>query len=247
MRIYSSPVMDQLIEECSRTEAELSTRPAPLCDSRTVTTSTGNRQGSATRTRLVKTAERLFAEQGVDAVSVRAVNAAAGVGPASVNYHFGTKDDLLAAVLLDLGATVRDRIRAHIDELARRSEPPTAGELVHAVTEPYRDLLRRHRTRGMRWITIVSQMSAHDHPALDATENDLRAALLVQVRRTFPGAAPARLEQRWAVALMVFLQALARAEEWNARPGATPGPGALTDYFDDQVEFLTGGLVHLMR
>ncbi|WP_227980817.1 TetR/AcrR family transcriptional regulator [Nocardia spumae] len=212
-----------------------------------MTTSTGNRQGSATRTRLVKTAERLFAEQGVDAVSVRAVNAAAGLGPASVNYHFGTKDDLLAAVLLDLGASVRDGIRRRVDELARRPEPPTAGELVHVVTEPYRDLLRRHRTRGMRWIRIVSQMSARDHPALDATENDLRAALLVQVRRTFPGTDPERLEQRWAVALMVFLQALGRAEEWNARHGATPGPAALTDYFDDQVEFLTGGLVHLMR
>ena len=41
-----------------------------------------NRQGNATRAKLVKTAEKLFAELGVDAVSVRSVNAAAGLGAA---------------------------------------------------------------------------------------------------------------------------------------------------------------------
>ncbi|WP_369636392.1 TetR/AcrR family transcriptional regulator, partial [Nocardia sp. JMUB6875] len=126
-----------------------------------MTVQTQNRQGNATRTRLVKTAERLFAAHGVDAVSVRAVNAAAGLGPASVNYHFGTKDDLIAAVLLDLGATVRDRIRANTDALAAAETPPTTEALVRAVTEPYRDLLLRHRTRGMRWIKIVTQLSLH--------------------------------------------------------------------------------------
>lgn len=238
--------MDRLIDKKPARTA-VADAPTGICHPPGMTTSTGNRQGSATRTRLVKTAERLFADHGVDAVSVRAVNAAAGLGPASVNYHFGTKDDLLAAVLLDLGAGVRDRIRARVDELAQRPESPTASELVRAVAEPYRELLQRHRTRGMRWIKIVSQMSAHDHPALDAAEDDLRAALLVQVHRTFPEADPDRLEQRWAVALMVFLQALARADEWNARRGAAPGPAALAEYFDDQVEFLIGGLVQMIR
>lgn len=205
-----------------------------------------NRQGNATRTRLVKTAERLFATHGVDAVSIRAVNAAAGLGPASVNYHFGTKDDLLAAVLLDLGAGVRDRIRANVDTLADREHAPTADELVDAVTDPYRKLLSRHRTRGMRWINIVAQMSAQNHPALDAAEQDLRAVLLHQVRRTFPDTDPIRLEQRWATALMVFLQALSRAEEWNHRRGAIPSADDLIHFFDDQVTYLAGGLIRLL-
>ncbi|MFF2392975.1 TetR/AcrR family transcriptional regulator [Nocardia sp. NPDC058114] len=210
------------------------------------TTPVANRQGNATRTRLVKTAERLFATHGVDAVSVRAVNAAAGLGPASVNYHFGTKDDLLAAVLLDLGAGVRDRIRANVDALADREHAPTVDELVGAVTDPYRELLSRHRTRGMRWIAIVAQMSAQNHPALDAAEQDLRAVLLHQVRRTFPDTDPIRLEQRWATALMVFLQALSRAEEWNHRRGAIPSADDLVHFFDDQVTYLAGGLIRLL-
>ncbi|MFE3194196.1 TetR/AcrR family transcriptional regulator [Nocardia sp. NPDC059240] len=204
-----------------------------------------NRQGAATRTRLVKTAERLFAADGVDAVSVRAVNAAAGLGPASVNYHFGTKDDLIAAVLLDLGATVRDRIRTNAERLAADETPPTAETLVRAVTEPYRDLLLRHRTRGMRWIKIVTRLSLHGHPALTAAEGDLPDLLLVQLRRAFPDSDPGRLEARWAIALMGFLQALSRADEWH--PGrVAPSEPELTALYEDQVIFLIGGLDRLL-
>lgn len=41
---------------------------------------------------------RLFAERGHDAVTVREIAAAAGVSPALVVHHFGTKDGLRAAV-----------------------------------------------------------------------------------------------------------------------------------------------------
>ena len=46
------------------------------------------------------TAERLFAEQGYAATSLRQVIAAAKVNLAAVHYHFGTKEDLLDAVVL---------------------------------------------------------------------------------------------------------------------------------------------------
>ncbi|AYF75822.1 TetR/AcrR family transcriptional regulator [Nocardia yunnanensis] len=204
-----------------------------------------NRAGAATRARLVRTAERLFAAHGVDAVSVRAVNAAAGLGPSSVNYHFGTKDDLIAAVLLDLGAALRDRIRANADRLAALDTPPTAEALVRAVTEPYRDLLLRHRIRGMRWVKIVTQLSLHAHPALTAAEADLPERLLAQLRRAFPHSDPERLDARWAVALMGFLQALARADDWH--PGAAAPPAQeLAALYEDQVVFLIGGLERLL-
>ena len=185
-----------------------------------MTDSRQNRQGDATRLRLLKTAERLFATEGLDAVSLRSVNAAAGLGPSSVHYHFGTKDDLVAAVLLDMGTSVRDQISANVDALSADKTPPTVEALVRAVTAPYKALLLRHRTRGMRWIRTVTQisqpqMSRPGHPALEATELHLREHLLDQVRRTFPATDPERLETRWAIALMGFLQALSRADDWS--------------------------------
>lgn len=199
-----------------------------------------NRQGDATRARLVRTAERLFAADGVDAVSLRAVNAAAGLGPSSVHYHFGTKDDLLAAVLLDMGAAVRDRIGANVDTLAAARQPPSVEALVRAVTDPYRDLLLRHRTRGMRWLRIITQIAPRGHTALDATEQHLRDRLLTQVHRTFPDTDDTRLEARWAIALMGFLQALSRADDWGPRESAAED--RLIAFYEDQVIYLIGGV-----
>jgi AcrR family transcriptional regulator len=64
-------------------------------------------RGSATREVILTTAERLFAEHGVHAVSNRQISEAAGQGnSAAVGYHFGTKTDLVRAIA-----------RKHADEL----------------------------------------------------------------------------------------------------------------------------------
>lgn len=56
--------------------------------------------GNDTREVILTVAERLFAEQGVAAVSNRQVSEAAGQGNNfAVGYHFGTKNDLVLAIL----------------------------------------------------------------------------------------------------------------------------------------------------
>jgi AcrR family transcriptional regulator len=57
-------------------------------------------QVNATREQILTAAERLFAERGVYAVSNRQVSEAAGQGNnAAVGYHFGTKADLIRAIV----------------------------------------------------------------------------------------------------------------------------------------------------
>lgn len=203
-----------------------------------------NRQGDSTRSRLVKTAERLFAEKGVSTVSVRAVNAAAGLGAASVHYHFGSKEQLLRAVALDLGAAVAAAIHTNVDALAADPHPPTVDAVVRAVTGPYRDLLHRQRIRGMRWIKIIAQTSQAG-PIDDVVDSPLREALLAQVRRAAPDADPARLELRWAVSIMAFVQGFGRADEW-AGDGTRLSPDALDRFYEDLVRFVVGGAERLL-
>ncbi len=52
-----------------------------------------------TKTRILDTAERLFAQKGFDAVSLRNIIASAGVNLAAVHYHFGSKQALIHAVI----------------------------------------------------------------------------------------------------------------------------------------------------
>ena len=53
---------------------------------------------SATKEKILDTAERLFAEQGIGATSLRQIIGVAGVNLAAVHYHFGSKEALLEAV-----------------------------------------------------------------------------------------------------------------------------------------------------
>ena len=54
---------------------------------------------SDVRERLLDAAERVFAEQGVANASVRDITGAAGANVASINYYFGSREALLAAVI----------------------------------------------------------------------------------------------------------------------------------------------------
>ena len=53
-----------------------------------------------TQSRVLDAAERLFAEQGFEGASIRAIVDAANVNLAAVHYHFKSKEALLEAVLL---------------------------------------------------------------------------------------------------------------------------------------------------
>jgi AcrR family transcriptional regulator len=53
----------------------------------------------STRERILDAAEGLIAERGVGNVSVRDITGAAGVNTAAINYHFGSKDGLLEALI----------------------------------------------------------------------------------------------------------------------------------------------------
>jgi AcrR family transcriptional regulator len=53
-----------------------------------------------TKQKILDTAERLFGEQGYAATSLRQVIAVAEVNVAAVHYHFGSKEELLDAVVM---------------------------------------------------------------------------------------------------------------------------------------------------
>ncbi|AZG45614.1 TetR/AcrR family transcriptional regulator [Gordonia insulae] len=72
-----------------------------------------NAQVETTRARILSTAERLFAEQGVAAVSNRQICEAADQGNNfAVGYHFGGKNELLLAIL--------EHHNTHIEPLRRQ-------------------------------------------------------------------------------------------------------------------------------
>src|ERR1700755_62855 len=64
-----------------------------------------------TRTAILSAAERLYADRGFGEVTLRDIVAAADVNLAAVNYHFGSKDELIAELFVTRSiATNRERL-----------------------------------------------------------------------------------------------------------------------------------------
>ncbi|CAO3951944.1 TetR/AcrR family transcriptional regulator [Achromobacter sp. 77] len=91
-------------------------------------------RATPTREAILDTAESLFAQQGHEATSMRQITGAAGVNLASVNYHFGSKESLVQAVLKRrLEVLNRERMRL-LDELEAQSggKPLKPSQIVDA-------------------------------------------------------------------------------------------------------------------
>lgn len=72
----------------------------------------GSRRRERTRARLLDAAELLLSQRAPEEIRIEDVAAEAGISPASVYVHFGTKDALLAAVAERLLAVATDALRS---------------------------------------------------------------------------------------------------------------------------------------
>ncbi len=80
-----------------------------------------NAGGRNTQLVLIRTAERLFAERGIDAVSLRQIGTAAGMRMSgTVAYHFGDKEGLIRAIIADRDVAIDERRSELLAELERR-------------------------------------------------------------------------------------------------------------------------------
>ncbi|MTD53636.1 TetR/AcrR family transcriptional regulator [Amycolatopsis pithecellobii] len=91
-----------------------------------------------TRTRLLKTALRLFAEHGVEGTSLQMIADALGVTKAAVYYHFKTKDEITGAVA-EPGLRELDVVIEEASRLRGRS-----ARIDHLLTG-FVDIVVRHR------------------------------------------------------------------------------------------------------
>ena len=85
-----------------------------------------------TKERILDVGERLFADRGFPATSLRDITHEAGVNIASVNYHFGSKEALLGAVLERRLRPLNARRLELLDavESAAGDRPPSAEDVI---------------------------------------------------------------------------------------------------------------------
>lgn len=93
-----------------------------------------------TKTRILDTAEQLFARDGFHMTSLRTLTEQANVNLAAVNYHFGSKEGLLKAVfsrrLVPLNNLRQKNIEAVLAQAQADNTLPAVKDLLRAFIEP---------------------------------------------------------------------------------------------------------------
>ena len=95
-------------------------------------------KGDVTKTRLLESTENLIAEMGFDAVSVRDITGRAQANVAAVNYHFGSREGLLAAVLDHRMKPLDERRTEHFASLTAEDG---VREVLHSWVKPLEELM----------------------------------------------------------------------------------------------------------
>ena len=91
-----------------------------------------------TRERVLDAAEQLFAERGIEAVSIRDITRAARANLAAINYHFGTKQELVAEIFSRRLTPLNQERLALLDEVERKAggKPARLENILEALFRP---------------------------------------------------------------------------------------------------------------
>ena len=116
-----------------------------------------------TKQRILDAAEHLFARDGYHATSLRGITTTADANLAAVNYHFGSKEALLEAVIVrrldPLNEIRRGQLEALLQKAELAGELPSCREVLRAFVEPTLRL-RQQGSEAEDFIALIGRTLA---------------------------------------------------------------------------------------
>jgi AcrR family transcriptional regulator len=194
--------------------------------------------------RILAAAQKLFAEKGFDSTSVRDITTEAACNVASVNYHFGGKDNLYLETFRATLKALREQRLLILGELMDRTPPPTLEEFLQSFAEGFIDPLV-DQNLGPRFMALVTRemfdprlprdvfLSEFIHPVLERA--------LVALEKSGPPLDPA--DGRLCIMAMVgqLLHAI-KAHHLFTQHESDAMPADIADYIPHFVRFAAGGI-----
>jgi AcrR family transcriptional regulator len=198
-----------------------------------------------TTDQILDTAERLFAERGIDAVSLRALTAEAGVNLASVHYHFGSKEALVTAVFdRRVDRLNRERLEM-LDAVEQRAGggPPPLEDVLRALFAP---AIRTSQETGPTFMRLCGRMYAEPADYVQKYFEEKFGPMIERFTAAFVRAVPelSHKERGWrlhfAVGAMVFT--MLESEKLKAYSRGLCDPANVDEAIEQMVYFAAAGM-----
>lgn len=199
-----------------------------------------------TRERILDVAERLFAEHGIAATSLRALTKAADVNLAAVHYHFGSKESLLDAVLERHAQPANSERVAHLARLESGVTGPAVEEILTAFVVPGLRSMRASSVQPALLGRLKARVEAQPPDVVEALFRkhfgEVCARFLEATQRALPHLSPALVDERFRFSLSALSAAFSGMLELDTIPGHPPQGAHLDERIGRLIEFLAAGL-----
>lgn len=169
------------------------------------------------RDRLLIAARKKIIVQGLDGVSIRAINAAAGVSPGILHYHFGSLEELVLELLgRFMGPLMKER-EDLLRVLLASDQPPTIRQIAEVLVLPVARLAVEQGAEGYDHVCLLARLYAERAPVLEEANlrwaSHFNATLFEQLQRAKPDVGSAELALRLDLAGQVILRGLSALQK----------------------------------
>ncbi len=200
-----------------------------------------------TRASILDVAERLFVGAGFHGVSLRQINAEAGVNVAAINYHFGNKRKLFEAVIarrLDpIARDCTERLKAchsltsGADDLLERTLRAFVGAFINATVG----------TDGQVIAELISRATTESDPVIAKLANHHFDIIWEQldplIMKSLPGYPPAKIYWRLFHVVGGVMRLCVRPQWIQYRSHGACDPQNVEQAVEEFLEFAKAGLI----
>ena len=197
-----------------------------------------------TRERILSAAQKLFAEKGYDSTSVRDITTDAECNVASVNYHFGGKENLYLETFRATLKPLREQRLLILGELLDRSPAPALEEFLESFAEGFIDPLVDQEL-GQRFMALVTREMFDPRLPREVFLSEFIQPVMERALAALEKSGPPMAMEDARLCLMAMVGQLLhalKAHHLFTHDGSDVVPADLATYIPHFVRFAAGGI-----
>ncbi|MFL2484686.1 MAG: TetR/AcrR family transcriptional regulator [Verrucomicrobia bacterium] len=200
---------------------------------------------NSTRGRLIEVSGELFAERGFDSVSLRMITESANANLAAVNYHFGSKEELILAVVEDIVGPVNEKRLEQLGGIDFNSTNSLKA-IIHAFIDPVFDVTSADVGADNKYYKLISRCIASRDERVSSIIirqfPEVLARFVSSLTRAIPGLSSDSAHLKVMFMAGALAHSLFHYENLLLASGGSLYPSSLNVLKSELVSFLTAGM-----
>jgi AcrR family transcriptional regulator len=188
-----------------------------------------------TKEKLLDTAEALFGTQGFSATSLRQIIAEAGTNLAAIHYHFGSKEELLDAIVIRKAGPVNEERLKMLDAIEAAGGRPDVERILEAFLMPM--AAAGHESPG--FVRLMGRIQAEGllMHVIQRNFQQVLARFLPVLRSALPHLSDEEFRARLHFMIGAMSHTMCGAPDFT---NVAADPGGLTKRMERLIRFLSG-------